>query len=232
MGIGMGLRNLSQAPADSVNNSFELFCGPQGCVPCSSGLSSCLQSLGLSEMNPIAFLESDNNGWVLDTPNEEATLTLGIGTRENNTPEANVHVHPINTGGLTPVQVNGKVLQTIFDTGTAFWSFPMQLDIPEASLNSAVWFYNPPNPVNISAQILNLDQSPDQEGDFTIPVLPLAANSSSPLYPGLASSFLDNSPTIAQQIFLAGFPFFIGRKVYYGISGSKTPLGTGPFNAF
>jgi hypothetical protein len=239
LGIGMGLPKPGALP--SSNGYYS--CQGEKCDFCSSVVGnwdSCGKDFPSSpdDMNPIAFVKTDNNGWILELPTPAATgsttlsgtLTLGLATRPNNAIPSDVRTFPIDSSGMIPVQFQGEIYNAVLDTGATAWVFPAALqDVPACSGGNAD-LYCPPSPLSLQATLMSSKSSPKTEAVIDFQLVGISSLHSTVAFNNLG--ILPLKGPVGQNVFIMGPPFFMGRTVYYGLKGAQTPLGRGPFNAF
>lgn len=182
--------------------------------------------------NPVAHLQSDNNGIVLqlpDVPPEgassiEGSLILGIGTQSNNSPSG-VVVFPIdsNIGGII-TSLEGSKYAGFFDTGSNALFFPVSTNaLPPCSSPNQVLFC-PSSTINFSATNTSAVSSAKSEVSFSISNFDTFTKSFS------VSAEIGGLLPVPE--FDWGLPFHFGRTVYVGIDGKSSSLGQGPFWAY
>jgi hypothetical protein len=244
LGIGGGLRDFSKISKAPTNGYYA--CTDDSCRKCpidqTLSWNTCGSGFPASpkDYNPIGFLPSDNNGWILQlpAPPEEGiasvtgTLTLGLGTRDNNAAPSTLTIFHIDSKGYLSVLFQDTVYNAVLDTGTAEWLFPKPLDGVSRCGDSGALaeLYCPATPQIFQATLFNNKVSPmiSKEIDFELENL----HSLQSLGANTVSGLSLPSSSIVDGSFLLGMPFFLGRTVYYGLSGAQTPLGQGPFDAF
>lgn len=198
------------------------------CVPVAT-------SIDRQVRNPVAALGSDNNGFVVELPAVPAdgvagvagTLTLGIGTRPNNTLGAAAILDLDDQGNLKTV-FNGLMLDAFFDTGSNAYFF-MDGGLPVCDdASRAPGFYCPTSTLAFSAVVQGAANGTTRNVDFNVAnAATLIANQ--PTYMAFANIA---APAGVATVFDWGLPFFYGRRVFVAIEKLNTPLGTGPFIAF
>ena len=232
LGVGVFAQDC-ESPCSGGSGPY-FTCQGGSCTPYPESLA---ESVPLSDQvtNPVAVLPLDNNGVVVELPAVAASgvvsttgsLTLGIGTRPNNTP-ANPTTFPLDENGEFSTGGAGIPLEKAFvDTGSngLFFPAPAGSGLVDCGGSDEGW-YCPPSLVTLSPTMIGKSGAPDlsvafQIGDFAT------------LTAGSASVFPDiGGGETATQGFDWGLPFFLGRTVYLGIEGASSSLGTGPYFAF
>jgi hypothetical protein len=209
--------------------------------------------------NPVAFLPKDNNGVVIELPSISAAgaptlpylnadgsglisagqLILGVGTESNNAfSGATVYATDAN-GNFASVLYNG----VSYPTAAAPSTPPGTLNSSSAAnyiLNSSTLgipqcgdnqYYCPGSPATVAFTVYGTNGT---SGNVSISV----ANADSLLDANTGYSAFDNlaAPTgtgYSIDSFDIGLPFFFGRSVYVGITGSAAPNNaTAPYGYF
>lgn len=209
---------------------------------CTAINQSPLSSLpgGSFVQNPVFLLPMDNNGVILSFPSVQdtgaasvaGTLTLGIGTRSNNGVKAGLSVYPASTtGALTTVYGSTTYSNSVIDSGTNGLGVPSDIGI--SSLISCTYTtficINPSNTIlNLTAYNLMANSQPQS---FTFKIGDTDTLVSNPNNYGVFDDIAAYSPS-GWGGFFWGFPFFLGRTIYFGYDQQNTPIGTGPFYAY
>lgn len=184
--------------------------------------------------NPVLSFPSDNNGVVIDLPaiagasasSLSGFVYFGIGTQANNQFGGST-VLATNPLGYFSSQFGGKTLGTSFlDTGSNGLYFDTTIAGLTACSGGTGFFYCPAASTPLSATLTGVNgQSVLLR--FTVDnALGLFTTAPNAVLPTLAGNIGD------PQTFDWGLPFFYGRRVFFGIEGQTTPIGTGPFYAF
>lgn len=180
--------------------------------------------------NPVAYLAQDNNGIAVILPDISSAgvagatgyMILGIGTNSNNT-STTATVIPTDQFGDFSTTFDGKTYTRSFaDTGSNALFFPKG---NTGLVSTSSGFYNTPQNLQaFTAQIS--DGANDHAVDFNV----LSANIA---FSGISPNMAFND--VAAEFsggFDWGLPFFFGRTVFVGISGTSSNLGAGPYLAF
>jgi hypothetical protein len=227
IGIGFFARDCGDACATSAQNGEYFTCSGSTCT------STAVQTSSQVE-NPVAALQTDNNGVLLQfpsvppggSPSVSGWLILGIGTRTNNAPSgvtaygADNNPADFNYGNFT-TSFSGASLSGFLDTGSNGLFFPSS-QIPTADGDG--WF-NPPSLLTLSATNTGYPSGPSGEVEFQVGNYNSLASSSNNVFSDLAAPGPDGQ-------FDWGVPFFLGRNVYIGIEGTTSSLGAGPYWAY
>ncbi len=226
LGIGVFKQDCGQFCADDANNPLYFSCNGSSCTSTKVPILNQLQ-------NPIWMLPSGNNGVVLTMPNVPAngapsvtgSLTLGIGTADNNTPPQGITVLRTDSGGFLSTNYKGQVLDTIIDSGSNGLFFP-DANIPACAAPLDA-FYCPANTLPLQATLVGFDgvgfNGPQIAVPFQVANTVSLVQTNNAAFNNLAGSF---------SIFDWGLPFFFGRTVFVGIEEQTSPLGKGPYFAF
>jgi hypothetical protein len=188
--------------------------------------------------NPVFLLPSDYNGISLLFPavadngvrSLTGALVLGIGTASNNGIASGVSLYPVdpNYGNfLTTYGTTSSIQYTAYiDSGTNALGIPDQT-ITQCTNNPQPYFC-PSSTISLSATNRASGNVP-QMISFRI-ANEIALSATGNLVFDDLGFFTSSNPS--NSIFIWGFPFFLGRTVYFGYQGQSTPLGPGPFYAF
>lgn len=180
--------------------------------------------------NPVAALDSDNNGVVLQLPaigptgarEVSGSLILGVGTRDNNQ-LGDARVIQTDSRGYFSTTYKGVTLSNSFmDSGSNGLYFS-DASLPDCP-GSLSGFYCPATTQNLSATVRLINGSV-QTINFSV------ANGSSLL---ASPSFAYNNlgGTLSDVSFDWGLPFYFGRRVFSVIEGRTSVAGTGPLVAY
>jgi hypothetical protein len=229
IGIGFFAQDCGEVCASNAQIGQYFTCSGETCTSIAVQTSNQVQ-------NPVAALQTDNNGVLLRFPSVPAGgapsvsgyLILGIGTQSNNSPSgviayaADNHLGDINYGNFT-TSFEGASYSGFLDTGSTGLFFP-STQIPTISYDGAEWF-NPPSLLILSATNVGYPGGPADEVEFQVNNFNTLASSSNNVFSDLAGPGPDSW-------FDWGLPFFLGRNVYIGIEGTTSSLGTGPYWAY
>ena len=217
-----GLLGIDAFSSDSGAGGY-FSCGAQGCAPIGQPPNFV--------QNPVAALPDDNNGYVFlfppvgnaGAPSVVGALIFGVGTQANNTPGAvSVFDRDPGTGTITTVY-KGTIYTSFLDTGSTFLFFH-DTTIPLCpNINGA---YCPPSTLSLSATNNGVNQI-SQMVQFQVANAQSLANTGN-----AAFNNLGGPDAALPGEFDWGFPFFLGRTVYTGISGRGSMLGIGPYWAY
>ncbi|HTT72046.1 MAG TPA: DUF3443 domain-containing protein [Anaeromyxobacteraceae bacterium] len=181
--------------------------------------------------NPVALLPVDHNGLAVELPSVppggalsvEGQLVLGIGTRTNNA-AAGVTPYPVDETGEFTTTLAGANYRAFLDTGSngLFFGSPTTA-LPECASPDNGW-YCPSTTETFSAVNAGATGSPTGTVTFEIGDFEALVSSNNNAFPDLGGT--------GDTSFDWGLPFHLGRKVYVGLEGESSPLGTGPLFAY
>jgi hypothetical protein len=227
LGVGLFTHDCGTTCASSANNGRYYACNGANCSGTTVPLSSQVQ-------NPAALLPQDNNGVLVQLPSVplggtssiNGSLILGIDTRSNNVPTS-VTTYSANakTGEFT-TQFGGRTYDSFIDSGSngLFFTPPTTSQLPNCAAPNAAWFC-PATSVSLSATNTGASGAPSGVVPFHIGnLVALTQNSSIRVFAEIGGTFRSN--------FDWGLPFFFGRNVFIGYSGSTSSLGDGPYWAY
>jgi len=157
-------------------------------------------------------------------PSLSGSLIFGIGTQS----PASVTVLTTDSVGDVTTLLAGQNLPNNFtnsfiDSGSNGLFFD-STTIADCG-NSAPGFYCPTSPVNLSATLVGTNGTTSAVSFSIVKATDLFTGGVNHVLPTLAGTGSPNS-------FDWGLPFFYGRRVFFGIEGQPSTLGTGPFYAF
>lgn len=226
LGIGLFQYDCDAFCATQANNGIYFSCNGSTCSSATAALSSQIQ-------NPVALLPIDNNGVMLDLPSVgaggAATITgklfLGIGTETNNTPSGVAVYMADGNGNFTAVWNGQSYTSSFIDSGTNFLGFPntTTTPIPTCAAGTPDTWYCPSSTLSETA---TNNGSNGTTGTVSFQVADTATLFAS------NNIVFDDLAAPDPQEFDWGLPFFLGRKVYVGIEGQSSSLGSGPYWAY
>ena len=224
LGVGLFKEDCGSSCVNSVPNAYYFSCVAGTCVGTKASTS-------IQVKNPVPLLATDNNGVVIDLPNVGAApaggvvgkMILGIGTQANNQLTSG-QILATDARGFVTTTFGGKVLRnSFFDSGSNGLYFDTTA-LPTCTAPSTTSFYCPANSVILNANVFG--GSGSSAISFTVDNAVNSFVGGFPVLPGLAGTLG------SAQSFDWGLPFFYGRRVFFGIEGMPSSLGTGPFYAF
>lgn len=231
IGLGLFKEDCGSGCTAVANNGFYYACIDAPCT----GMTGTLVRQDQQVKNPVPLFATDNNGVLVDLPAASApgaaslngTVRFGVGSQANNQ-FASGAVLTTNPLGNITTDLGGKSLSTSFiDTGSNGLYFDSST-IPDCTGASA-GFYCPTSPprATLSATLVGANAA-------TSPTFSFSIDNATTLFAGANNHVL---PTLGGNVgdantFDWGLPFFYGRRVFIGIEGQATPIGTGPFYAF
>ena len=226
LGVGLFKEDCGSACVASATPGHYFRCSNAACT----AVVASVATLASQVKNPVPLFASDNNGVVIDLPAASATnrsrldgwLLFGIGTQPNNQ-FAGSKVLPTDALGYITATYEGRTLPVSFIDSGSNGLFVDSTTLPACL--GGVSFYCP---AVLTAQAVTLTGT--DGGKVQVDFLVENATSSfvggNPVLPYLVGDFGSAST------FDLGLPFFYGRRVFFGIEGMSSPLGTGPFYAF
>lgn len=227
LGIGVLPEDCGPACAgpDPVGNYFR--CNGTGCSGSSVPLENQVQ-------NPVARLPVDNNGVLIRLPSVplgglrslDGTLVFGIGTKSNNTPGTPTVFRTDDNGNIRTTY-KGLFTTAYVDTGSNGIFFPnASPTIAVCPQPNSDW-YCPSQTTTLSAALMDASRELSRTESFEIGNLVRLATAENRVLreAGGPANFIFG-------VFDWGLPFFMGRNVYFGISGAQSTLGTGPYIAY
>jgi hypothetical protein len=227
LGVGLFVQDCGTTCTSSANNGHYYACNGASCSGTTVPLSSQVQ-------NPAALLPQDNNGVLVQlpavplggTPSINGNLILGIGTQSNNVP-ASVTMYSASTTGNFTTLFSGRTYTSFIDSGSngLFFTPPAGSQLPNCTSPNTAWFC-PATTVSLSATNTGASGAPSGAVPFNIGnLVDLTANSFIRVFSEVGGPFPATS-------FDWGLPFFFGRNVFIGYSGSSSSLGSGPYWAY
>jgi hypothetical protein len=232
-----GILGVSPGLTDCYGNSCPASGGP-AYFACNAGTCSPVVPSPLQQIkNPVALLDTDNNGVTISFPSippggvlsSSGTMFLGVGTRSNNVPPAGTPALKTTYEGWFNAQLNGKTFWSRMDTGTESWNIPDGTGVPLCTgPGTAGHYLCPSSPLTISLELQDISKAISEPITFQIANVEQEFGSGN-----FASSDMgqDWGAGISDAMIL-GMSFFYGKTVYFVIDGRSTSLGTGPLNAF
>ena len=241
LGIGLFKEDCGSRCVANLRNDVYFTCTATNCNGATARLDQQVQ-------NPVSRFLTDNNGVLIDLPRVASpglpslngTLTFGIGTQS----PASVTVLTADSYGYFSTVLAGQNLpnftRSFIDSGSNGLFFD-STTITKCG-TSATGFYCPTSPTTLLATLVDAKGVSSLELSFPIGnATALFADRTNSVrnnvLPTLAGPITPDSlvPVIAplpSSSFDWGLPFFYGRRVFFGIEGMASSLGTGPFYAF
>ena len=229
IGLGLFKEDCGASCANVTANGIYFTCTTAACTAAAATRASTAKQL----KNPIPLFATDNNGFVVDLPavgsagavSVSGSLIFGIGTQSNNQ-VTSARVLTTGATGYFSTLFAGQSMNTSFiDTGSNGLYFDSST-IPTCSGGVSSSFYCPTSLLTLSAT---------QVGTNAVnnPVV-FSVDNTTTLFADPAKTVLPNlAGTIGSvRTFDWGLPFFYGRRVFTGIEGQPSVVGTGPFYAF
>jgi hypothetical protein len=240
LGVGIFAHDCGSRCASETDNGNYYSCIGSVC-------SSTKVSLSSQVPNPVALLPLDNNGVMVQLPylatggatSIQGYLFLGIDTRSNNS-SSGVTMYPADSNPanstygefitIFPASEGNTYNFSFIDTGSNALYFDAgsvsALTTCSSPLGIAYGWYCPSSSLSLSATTEGYTGSPSGGVSFQIGDASALFSSSNWVYSEIGA------PANAIGYFDWGLPFFMGRKVYVGIEGTASNLGTGPYWAY
>lgn len=228
LGLGLFKEDCGSACVATPHNGSYYTCTDASCTATKGAIASIAEQL----KNPVAMFASDNNGILIDLPSISlvgaaslrGSLIFGIGTQSNNQLTLG-RVLTTDSSGYFTTLLDGRSLPNSFiDTGSNGLFFDSA--IPNCSWGRGAGFYCPGVLTNMSATLLGANVKSIVVAFSIDNAEMLFADTSKAVLPTLSGPMDDAAS------FDWGLPFFYGRRVFIGIDGQTSSLGTGPFYAF
>ena len=229
IGLGMFKEDCGASCANVTANGVYFTCATAACTTTVATRAATDKQL----KNPIPLFASDNNGFLIDLPavgsagetSISGSLIFGIGTQPNNQVSSS-RVLTTGTTGYFSTLLAGQSLSTSFiDTGSNGLYFDSS-KMPTCNVGAHTGFYCPASLMTFSATQVGSNA-------MTNPVV-FSVNNAATLFADAVKTVLPNlaGPIGNERSFDWGLPFFYGRRVFTGIEGQSSVVGTGPLYAF
>jgi hypothetical protein len=215
------------ANASHSANGYYFTCTTNACSAAVGTTATLTQQV----TNPVPQFGPDNNGVVIDLPAVTAPgatsitgqMLFGIGTQSNNA-VTGASLFKSNALGYITTVLSGTTMGNSFiDTGSNGLYFGTSSTLRPCT--RATGFYCP-----LVSTALTGTVSGTNPGSTAVPFV--AGNAESLFQTGYSVLPTLTGPMGDATSFDWGLPFFYGRRVFIGIEGYTTPLGTGPLYAF
>ncbi len=229
IGLGLLKEDCGANCTNITNNGFYYTCTTASCTTTTGAKASIAQQV----KNPVPLFAADNNGVLIDLPavssagasSLSGSLIFGIGTQANNQMTSGGVLTTSSSGDITTLLAGQTLNTSVIDTGSNGLYFDSGT-IPTCGGGGSAGFYCPSSLIILSATLVGANA-------VSIPVsfsidnaLALFADATKAVLPALSGPIGD------AHTFDWGLPFFYGRRVFIGIEGQASALGTGPFYAF
>jgi len=222
LGVGVFAEDCGPGCAQDAANGMYFACSGAGCTGAAVATATQVQ-------NPVAHLTRDSNGVVVELPGVAAGgavkvdgyLLLGIGTESNNSPSG-AAAYPADDLGNIATRLGGVTYSSYLDTGSNGLFFSPPAPGITVCTSDPSWFCASP-PVSLTATNSGAYGSPSGSVSFQIGDYDTMSSTNN-VFPNLGGP----SPTD----FDWGLPFFLGRRVFFGIESRSSALGTGPYYAY
>ena len=229
IGLGLFKEDCGASCASVTGNGVYFTCTTLACTAATATRATTAQQL----KNPIPVFASDNNGFLIDLPavgsagavSLSGSLIFGIGTQSNNQVTSSLVLTTGATGYFSTLLAGQSLNTSFIDTGSNGLYFDSST-IPTCSGSVSSSFYCPKSLLTFSTTQsgINAGNSPVV---FSVDnAITLFSDPAKTVLPNLAGA-IGNART-----FDWGLPFFYGRRVFTGIEGQPSTVGTGPLYAF
>ncbi len=230
LGLGLGNQDCGSGCATRASNGVYFTCSDTTCT----AVQGVAVATTAQIKHPVPLFSSDNNGLLLDLPavansgaaSVSGSLIFGIGTQDNNQPGTAVALPTNNFGYVSTTYATQTLRTSYIDSGSngLYFSAP---GIPVCTKSGYTDFFCPAAQTRESAIISGTNGANATVNfaiDNTVNLFATIGNKAA--LPTLGGPSGDNTT------FDWGLPFFYGRRVFIGIAGQGSMLGTGPFYAY
>lgn len=231
LGVGLFTQDCGEECQTNSANGVYFSCSGSSCAGTTLSTQSQVQ-------NPVALLPFDNNGVIVNLPaistsgdgSVSGTVTLGIGTQANNMPSGVTAYGADTYGNFTTNFNGGSYSESFIDSGSNGLFFPAPSSLVTCSNSSSApgWFC-PTSTTGYSATNVSTAGGPSRVTSFEIANASDLVESNNVAFNDIGAS---SSASGFTSSFDWGLPFFFGTKVYVGIVGMSSSLGTGPYWAY
>lgn len=228
IGLGLFKEDCGLGCTTITNNGFYYTCTDASCTATTGTKASIERQV----KNPVPLFASDNNGVLIDlpavsltgSPSLSGSLIFGIGTQANNQMASGAVLKTNSSGYITTLFSGLSLNKSFIDTGSNGLYF--DLDSIPVCVGAGAGFYCPAARTTLTAELVGSNA-------VSAPVA-FSIDNAQTLFASYPNAVL---PTLGgtmgyAQVFDWGLPFFYGRRVFIGIEGEASSLGTGPFYAF
>lgn len=229
LGLGSYKEDCGAPCTATTHNGSYYTCTNASCTDTIGAKATVAQQL----KNPVPLFATDNNGVLIDLPAVSSTgatslsgsLIFGIGTTANNQTNTALALSANSLGYVTTVFGGQSLTNSFFDTGSNGLFFDSAA-IPGCPASSGAGFYCPSSLTSLSATLVGANAARIAVSFSIDNATALFAGANNIVLPTLSGPMSDVST------FDWGLPFFYGRRVFIGIDGQSSALGTGPYFAF
>ncbi len=229
LGLGLFTEDCGTSCVTFAANGFYYTCTSASCT----AITGTTVSANAQVKNVVPLFASNHNGFVIDLPgvSPAGTTTLsgalifGIGTSARNQPGAVATLMTDSYGNFTTQFAGRNLINSFIDSGSNGLYFP-SATIPTCSAPGITDFYCPISITTLSATLFGVNLVGALVSFSIDNAATLLADPSKAVLPTLSG------PSGDPSVFDWGLPFFYGRRVFFGIDGQTSALGTGPLIAF
>ncbi len=229
LGVGLGVVDCGSDCATRTSNGSYFTCTDNTC----SAVRGVTVATAAQLRHPVPLFTTDNNGLLLDFPavanagaaSVNGSLIFGIGTQDNNQVGSATALTTNGFGYITTAYAGQTLRTSYIDSGSngLYLSAPA---IPVCTKSGYTDFFCPPTLLNETATLSGTNGANANASfaiDNTVNLFSVGGKAAVPTLGG---------PSGDTTTFDWGLPFFFGRRVYIGIAGRSSSLGTGPFYAY
>lgn len=229
LGVGLGVVDCGSDCATRTSNGSYFTCTDSTCT----AVRGVAVATAAQLKHPVPLFTTDNNGLMLDFPavanagaaSVNGSLIFGIGTQDNNQAGGATTLATNGFGYITTAYAGQTLRTSYIDSGSngLYFSAPA---IPVCTKSGYTDFFCPPSLTTASATLSGTNTANATVSfsiDNTVNLFSVGGKAVVPTLGG---------PSGDATTFDWGLPFFYGRRVYIGIAGRSSSLGTGPYYAF
>jgi hypothetical protein len=228
IGLGLFKDDCGADCAATTHNGSYFTCTDSTCRRTVGATASIAKQL----KNPVPLFAQDNNGFLIELPSPGSpsasslvgSLIFGIGTQSNNRITSGTVLSTDALGYFTTVLPTQTYTTSFLDTGSNGLFFDSSAIA--VCTDSSVGFYCPASLTSLSAILVGANAARVSLSFAIDNATALFVDSSQVVLPTLSGPFGDATS------FDWGLPFFYGRRVFIGIEGQNSSLGTGPYHVF
>ncbi len=228
LGIGLFKDDCGAGCTSTSHNGSYYTCTDASCRRTVGALAAPAKQL----KNPVPLFAQDNNGVVIDLPAVAAggaasivgSLIFGVGTQSNNQFTTGSVLTTDALGNLTTSILGKSYVTSFIDTGSNGLYFDSTAIA--SCTTSNIGFYCPLSRTALSASLTGANAQRSTIAFDIDNATALFSDGSKSVLPTLSGPLGDGSS------FDWGLPFFYGRRVFIGIEGQSSPVGSGPYYVF
>lgn len=230
LGVGLFAEDCGSFCETYATNGSYYSCSGSTCTGVKTALASQVQ-------NPVAHLPQNNNGVIVEIPAVAAggktsvtgSLILGIDTQTNNASSGETTYQTDGNGYIKTVFKGATYSSSFIDTGSNglyFDNTNSALTICSNTTNVA-GFFCPSALTSLTATNKSGNTTGTASKDVTFQI-----GNANTLLNGSNIVFVEIGAPMPGSSFDWGLPFYFGKRVYHGIEGKSSNLGTGTYVAY